>query len=389
MYNYFSFSLGGARNSSLSILPGPTMPIDPRSVALNNVPTLARLRSVPFFASLSDATLQRLLTRCPVQAIPAHRDIFLQGEPGEALYVILAGEIEILQSLDGAPVRLSAFHAGEYFGEMALLDDAPRSATARTLSESVLLEVHKQDLLELLRERPAFLTDAARVLSARLRDMNAQRLADIQREKRELELVNQVLRANYQATLEALSAALDLRDRATYGHSQRVTEYTMLIARALDYPTTELESLRLGALLHDIGKIGVSDAILRKPTPLTPSEWAEMQKHPEWGAAIVERIEFLHPARDLILAHHEKFDGSGYPRELRGSAIPLGARIFAVADVFDAVTTFRPYRMPVSHADALALIRRESGRHFDPEVVAGFEQTLSELVRVMRATFTE
>src|SRR5258708_37638781 len=148
-----------------------------------------------------------------------------------------------------------------------------------------------------------------------------------------------------------------------------------------------MEALGLGALLHDIGKIGVSDAILRKPTTLTTGEWAEMKRHPEWGAAIVERIEFLRAARDIVVAHHEKFDGTGYPRGLRGSSIPLSARIFAVADVFDAVTTFRPYRMPMSHNDALALIRRDSGRHFDPQVVAAFEQALPKMVEVMRASF--
>ncbi len=360
-----------------------------RAVALQDAETLAYLRSVPFLAKLSDATLTRLVRRCPLQHIPAHHDLFLQGETGDALYVILAGQVEIIQTLDGAPVRLATFHAGEYFGEMALLDDEPRSASARTLQDSVLLQVRKQDLLELVREHPSLFTDAARVLSARLREMNSRRLADLTREKQELESSNARLLANYQATLEALTAALDLRDQATFGHSQRVTAYTLLIAQALPFPPIEREALRHGALLHDIGKIGVSDSILRKTTTLTPSEWAEMRKHPEWGAAIVERIEFLQDAREIVLAHHEKFDGTGYPRGLRGESIPLGARIFAIADVFDAVTTFRPYRMPMSAQDARALIRREAGRHFDPRIIDAFEIALPEMVQVMRASFEE
>lgn len=365
------------------------MSIVPRALALHDAETLAHLRSIPFFTRLSDATLARLVSCCPVLDVPARHDLFLQGESGDALYVILSGDVEIIQTPDGSPVHLSTFRAGEYFGEMALLDDAPRSATARTLGDSVLLLVRKQALLDLLREHPALFTDAARVLSARLRDMNAQRLTDLQQRNRELEAANQMLRAGYQATLDALSAALDLRDQATQGHSRRVTAYTMLIAQALEYPVEKQEALRLGALLHDIGKIGVSDAILRKPTTLTSGEWAEMIKHPEWGAAIVERIEFLRPARETVIAHHEKFDGTGYPYGLAGSQIPLSARIFAVADVFDAVTTFRPYRMPMSHLDALALIRRASGRHFDPAIVAAFEQALPELVRLMHDSFAE
>lgn len=359
-----------------------------RAVALQDTQTLAHLRSIPFFSKLSDATLARLAGHCPLQKIPADHELFQQGDAGDALYVVISGQVEILHMLDGAPVRLTACRTGEYFGEMALLDDAPRSATARALEDSVLLQVRKQDLLEVLREYPALFLDAARVLSARLREMNTQQLLSLQREKQELEAANQRLRANYQATLEALSAALDLRDRATQGHSQRVMEYTLLIADALHVPQDQREAMRHGALLHDIGKIGVSDAILRKTTTLSPVEWAEMYKHPEWGAAIVERIEFLRDARDIVLAHHEKFDGTGYPRGLRGTAIPLGARIFAIADVFDAVTTFRPYRMPMSHTDALALIRRDSGRHFDPQMITAFEQALPEMVKVMRASFT-
>lgn len=360
-----------------------------RAAAPSLPDTLTHLRSIPFLAKLPDATLTRLLARCPMQNIRAAREIFQQGDAGDALYVILEGEIEIVQTLDNAPVPLSTFHAGEYFGEMALLDDAPRSATARAARDSRLLQIRKDDFLELLREHPTLFTDAMRVLSARLRETNLQWLADLQREKNELELANQRLRANYHATLEALSAVLDLRDQQTQGHSQRVTAYTLLIANAYGVPLPEHDALRHGALLHDIGKIGVSDAILRKTTTLTAAEWAEMQKHPEWGAAIVERIEFLRDARDIVLAHHEKFDGSGYPRGLRGQAIPLGARIFAIADVFDAVTTFRPYRDPMSHQDARALIHRDAGTHFDPQLLPAFEQALPEMLRVLRASFAE
>ena len=359
-----------------------------RAVALQDTDTLAHLRAVPFFAKLPDATLTQLVARCPVENIPPARVLFQEGETGDALYVILQGQVEIIQTLDGSPVRLSTFQAGEYFGEMALLDDAARSATARTMTDSVLLQVRKQDFLDLLREHPSLFTDAARVLSMRLRETNSQRLADLQREKQELEESNRRLRLNYETTLEALSAALDLRDQATQGHSKRVTAYTLVIAQAYGVPAAEYDALRHGALLHDIGKIGVSDAILRKTGTLTAPEWAEMKKHPEWGAAIIEKIEFLRDAREIVIAHHEKFDGSGYPRGLRGAAIPLAARIFAIADVFDALTTFRPYRMPLSPTDTFTLIRTEAGRHFDPDLIPAFESALPQMVQAMRESFS-
>ncbi len=360
-----------------------------RTTALQDFDPLAHLRAVPFFAKLPDGTLTRLVARCPIQNVPPERVLFREGQAGDALYVILRGQVEIVQTLEGTPVHLSTFHEGEYFGEMALLDDATRSATARTLTDTVLLQVRKPDFLDLLREHPSLFTDAARVLSLRLRETNHQRLADLTREKHELEESNRRLRANYETTLEGLSAALDLRDQATQGHSKRVSLYTLLIAKAFDVPPAQHDALRHGALLHDIGKIGVSDAILRKTDTLTLTEWAEMKKHPEWGAAIIEKIEFLRDARDIVIAHHEKFDGTGYPRGLRGAVIPLGARIFAIADVFDALTTFRPYRMPSSPQDALTVIRAGAGIHFDPALVPAFEQALPEMIQILRESFVE
>ncbi|MBI4674370.1 MAG: HD domain-containing protein [Chloroflexi bacterium] len=270
---------------------------------------------------------------------------------------------------------------------MALFDDAPRSASARALNACVLLEIRKLAFHALMQSYPHLVSDTLRILSARLRETNAHRLGDLHRRNQELQDANRRLQKNYGATLDALSAALDLRDQATQGHSQRVTAYTLLIADALNVPADEYEALRLGALLHDIGKIGVPDAILRKTTSLTPAEWTIMRKHPEWGAALVEKIDFLRGARDIVIAHHEKFDGSGYPYGLRGEAIPLSARIFAVADVFDAVTTFRPYREPMSPHDAVGMIRAQANTNFDPQVIAAFEYAFPQMLQVLRASF--
>jgi putative nucleotidyltransferase with HDIG domain len=181
------------------------------------------------------------------------------------------------------------------------------------------------------------------------------------------------LRDSYQATLQALSAALDARDRETEGHSQRVTRYALHLARALGLVDQQtLESLKWGALLHDVGKIGVPDAILLKPAQLSDEEWQHMRRHPETGFAILRDIAFLQRALDVVLHHHERWDGSGYPGGLRAEAIPLAARIFAVADTLDAITTTRPYRAGRSYAEARAEILSHRGLQFDPVVVDAF-----------------
>lgn len=173
----------------------------------------------------------------------------------------------------------------------------------------------------------------------------------------------------YEATIEGLSHALDLRDHETEGHSRRVTELTVRLAQALNMSDEEIMHLRRGALLHDIGKIGIPDSILQKPASLTEEEWAIMRKHPEFAYHMLYPIEYLRPALDIPYNHHEKWDGSGYPRQLSGEDIPLSARLFAVADVWDALTSDRPYRAAWTEEQALTYIRDQSGKHFDPKVV--------------------
>jgi putative nucleotidyltransferase with HDIG domain len=182
------------------------------------------------------------------------------------------------------------------------------------------------------------------------------------------------LQRAYDGTLSALVTALDVRDSETRGHSQRVSEIAMAIAEELgvERDTVAWRELQWGALLHDVGKIGVPDFILRKPGELTEEEWEVMKAHPAAGAEIVRSIEFLGGAAEVVYAHHERMDGGGYPQGLRGEEIPLGARIFAVADAFDAMTSDRPYRAARPPEQALAEILRCSGNQFDPAVVKAF-----------------
>jgi len=180
------------------------------------------------------------------------------------------------------------------------------------------------------------------------------------------------LQESYESTLQALVTALDFRDNETQGHSYRVVEYAVCVAERMGIEEPDLTWIRRGAILHDVGKIGVPDSILRKPGKLDAAEWQEMKKHPEMGYRVLEHIRFLRPALDIVLCHQERYDGSGYPRGLRGEAIPLGARIFAVVDTFDAMTSDRPYRTALSIQTARKEIEEHSGTQFDPRIAEAF-----------------
>jgi ribonuclease P protein subunit RPR2 len=182
----------------------------------------------------------------------------------------------------------------------------------------------------------------------------------------------QELRRSYMATVRALSNAVEARDAYTGKHAERVTAYGMEIARALGMPLTDVPELEFGFLLHDVGKVAIPDAILYKPESLTDEERALMARHPVIGAEIIRGIEFLGDAALVVRSHHERWDGNGYPDGLAGEEIPLVARVFAVADVLDALTTDRPYRPASSLAVARGMIRKESGTQFDPLVVEAF-----------------
>jgi putative nucleotidyltransferase with HDIG domain len=190
----------------------------------------------------------------------------------------------------------------------------------------------------------------------------------------EVRRVSEELRVSYDGTLEALVNALDARDQETKGHSIRVQSYMMDIAREMGVVegTQDWVDMQRGSLLHDVGKIGVSDTILLKPAKLTDAEWESMRQHPEIGFNMLKQVKFLQGAAEIILCHHERWDGRGYPRGLNEEEIPLGARIFTVVDTFDSMTSDRPYRKALTTLDALNEIMRCSGSQFDPRVVEAF-----------------
>ena len=223
---------------------------------------------------------------------------------------------------------------------------------------------------QLLRER----AENQQVLEQRVDEQTRK----LRAQSRQLSQMLDRLLVTYQATLKALEAALDVRDQSAPGHCRRVAKLAVQLATRIGVKGNDLVLLEHGALLHDIGKLGIPDTVLMKPGPLSEREWETMHRHPEIGCEIVGHIDFLREALPIIRYHHEHFDGSGYPDGIEGEQIPLLARIFAVADSFDAQTNQRPYNVVHSVDGALKNIRRESGRLFDPAIVDEFEAMIHE-----------
>lgn len=199
-------------------------------------------------------------------------------------------------------------------------------------------------------------------------------------DRADIEKAHLQLLSAYEVTIEGWSRAMDLRDKETEGHTQRVTALTEKLARLAGMSDEDVVNMRRGSLLHDIGKMGVPDSILHKPDKLTEEEWTIMRQHPQFAYDMIQPIEYLRPALDIPYCHHEKWDGSGYPRGLKGEEIPLSARIFSIIDVWDAVTSDRPYRPAWDKEKALEYIRDQTGKHFDPYVVGLFHKMMDSLV---------
>lgn len=217
------------------------------------------------------------------------------------------------------------------------------------------------------------------LLNERENQNKLKSLADLNaRVAKELAQANKEISDIYTNTIRALAAAIDAKDPYTKGHSERVTKYAVQLAKAMKLSEKEIQNIFYGAILHDIGKIGINENILTKPGPLTNHEFQAIKRHPEIGATILNSVPFLEDVAPIVLYHHEYFNGQGYPKGLKGKEIPLGARIIAVVDAFDAITTDRPYRKGFSKGLAMADIRQGAGYQFDPELVEIFARIVEE-----------
>ena len=223
-------------------------------------------------------------------------------------------------------------------------------------------------------------TTSIGLMSARVIEINGEMcilsvtrdIGDWKAAERQIEHLHEELLKAYDETLEGWSRALNLRDVNTDKHSKRVVDMAVTMAQAVGVPDDELVHVRRGAILHDVGKMGIPDHILLKPGPLTDDEWRVMRLHPVFGYEMLSKIPFLRPALDIPYCHHERWDGSGYPRRLKGTKIPLVARAFSLVDTYDALTSDRTYRPAWNKDDALGYIRTQSGKHFDPAIVEIF-----------------
>ncbi|HSB12206.1 MAG TPA: HD domain-containing phosphohydrolase [Blastocatellia bacterium] len=282
----------------------------------------------------------------------------------ETVVILISGNLNIQSAIEA--MRRGAF---DYVTKPFNLADV-ETAVARALRHQSLLKAnqqYEQHLEQLVNVRTSELTVANTNLNTTL----------------------EKLYLNYRATLHALAAALEARDVETKGHSERVVSYCLRLGKEIALSDRQLITLEHGALLHDIGKIGVPDGILLKRGALTEDEWSYMRRHVEYGAQILKGIDFLEGATQIVAQHHERYDGSGYPKRMEGDEICLGARIFAVADAVDAMTSDRPYRAGRSFDDAADELIRCSGAHFDPFVVQAFTAVPIDVWRELRQLSAE
>jgi ribonuclease P protein subunit RPR2 len=259
---------------------------------------------------------------------------------------------------------------GEPAGLLYVAWDAPHRVTER---ERTLLELLGQHLAVSLANARVLAESRARAEALeRAEQQTVQYARDLRRIYERERARRAEVQMAYLATVKVLAAAIETRDAYTGGHVERVAEYSVAIGRELGWDEDQLMTLELGALLHDVGKIGVDDGVLRKPAKLEPDEWEHMQRHPELGAHMLRDVPFLQDSLSCVLYHHERYDGRGYPYRLTGDEIPLEARIVSVADTYDAMTSDRPYRKGLPASAALDEIARCAGSQFDPLVVNAF-----------------
>lgn len=337
--------------------PDSPRPVVTRVLAVDDEPSACKLLSIilgpPVFHCVTVASGEEALAalqREPFDAVIS--DLQMPGMSGMGLLAEVRQRhpyvaFVVTTGIDDVEVGVAAMRSGaDDYLVKPLSENAVQASLERAL--------HKQQLEQ-------------QVESYRqcLEEMVAQRTEQVRTALRQLA-------ESYEDTLEALGAAIDLRDSETAGHSRRVCFYSLEIARALGCSGVQLGGLARGAYLHDIGKLGIPDAILLKPGPLTTEERAVMQEHVQIGFGLVKGIPFLADAAEIILTHHERYDGSGYPMGLKREEILLAARIFAVADTLDAITSDRPYRRASPFHAGLDTVRREAGRLFDPQVVDAF-----------------
>jgi CRP-like cAMP-binding protein len=346
------------------------------------------LKNSPLFSSLRPPELRSLETAAEWVDVPQDEVVLREGELTTELYLVVGGRAQaVARDERGGRVTLSIFKTGDHFGEMSFIDGQPRSATVEALTPLRLLRIPRPAFTRVIRENPDISFVLMRGLSAKIRRATRQ-MEDLVFIVSHEELQNAHLE-----TIRRLAMAAEFKDDNTGTHLERVSRYSETLAQGAGLSDQMVADIRHAAPMHDIGKIGIPERILLKPGRLTADELRVMQAHPTIGGRILANpgSGLMRRAREIALGHHERFDGTGYPDGEQGEDIPLSARIVALADVFDALTTARPYKAAFPPERAAELIHRERRRHFDPVLVDLFEahfETFSNLAEMLRDQVT-
>lgn len=320
----------------------------------------------PFFARLSEKETDLIKSYSREKKYLPGDIIVREKTLTDTFCIIKKGTVEVTKKyMESEEMVLAVMGDGDFFGEMALLDQGTRSATVKALTGTTILELSRKNFELLLRQQPELAYSILRELAKRLREAGSLLISHLERK-------NSQLTQAYIDTVQVLVNALEARDSYTYGHTARVTVIAKAIAKKLGMAAEDLYTLEIGALLHDVGKIGVPDSVLGKPGPLEKSEYAIITEHPGKGGRILKDIEYLENSIPSVMFHHERFDGKGYPEGLSGKNIPLAGRIIAIADSFDAMISDRPYKEKISVKEAVKELRRCSGSQFDSEIAETF-----------------
>ena len=337
--------------------------------------TAQDLASAGLLAALPPHALERLAESARVNRFKGGQVIFREGDPGESLHIVRSGLVKILHIADkDRSGMLATIEPGGVFGELAVLDPAPRSASAMAIDVSEIIEVDKNAVEEVLTNDPAaarrMLGSLARSLTVAKEQVTHQnQILDQKVRERTAQL-----RETQLEVIRRLGQAAEYRDDDTGLHIHRMSRIAAKLAKAAGLGDKDCELLLHSAPMHDIGKIGIADAILLKEGPLTRPEEDVMRTHPRIGYDILKGSpsKYLSMGAIIALGHHEKYDGSGYPNGLHGEDIPLVARVVAVADVFDALVSERPYKHAWPLAEGIDFLKSQRGRHFDPRCIDAF-----------------
>ncbi len=373
-----------------SVHPGSAAPVE-RSPEPPHPDDLA---AVEMFRSLPNEAIAALSERAVLRRLDAGEVVFEEGDLGESLFVVREGMLKVVRPALGQSLVLDRLGPGRAFGEVAVLNETPRLASVISVEPSQVVEIAKADLDEVLEANPL----AVRLMLGSLARSLTLAKEELARHNNRLE--HEVRRRTadlHESQLEVvrrLGRAAESRDYGTGMHITRMSRIAHLIARAARLDPDQCELLLHAAPMHDIGKIGIPDAILLKPGPLDPDEWEEMKRHTTIGAELLagSHSPVVQLGEVIALTHHERWDGSGYPHGVAGDATPLVGRICAIADVFDALISERPYKDAWDHQSAANEIASQAGRQFDPELVdlfLGLQPALEHLLASAEAECAE